>query len=73
MTEPVRWWWERRQFSRGTDVPYAVGTYRSAWAAYPELVRQYHPDLNGGIVLSQIPPAADVLLCWECSAGHRYG
>lgn len=72
VTEPVRWWWERRQFSRGTDVPYAVGTYRSTWAAYPELVRQYHPDLNGGIVLSQIPPAADVLLCWECSAGHRF-
>ncbi|WP_349310118.1 zinc-ribbon domain-containing protein [Microbacterium sp. MM2322] len=72
MTEPVRWWWERRQFSRGTDVPYAVGTYRSAWAAYPELIRQYHPDLNEGIVLSQIPPAADVLLCWECSAGHRF-
>lgn len=72
VAEPVRWWWERRQFSRGTDVPYAVGTYRSTWAAYPELVRQYHPDLNEGIVLSQVPPAADVLLCWECSAGHRF-
>lgn len=72
VTEPVRWWWQRRQFSRGVEVPYPVGTYRSAWAAYPELVRQYHPDLNGGISLSQIPPAADVLLCWECSAGHRF-
>ncbi|MEU2204657.1 zinc-ribbon domain-containing protein [Microbacterium oleivorans] len=72
MTEPVRWWWQRRQFSRGVDVPYPVGTYRSAWAAYPELVRQYHPDLNEGISLSQIPPAADVLLCWECTAGHRF-
>lgn len=72
VTEPVRWWWQRRQFSRGVDVPYPVGTYRSAWAAYPELVRQYHPDLNEGISLSQIPPAADVLLCWECMAGHRF-
>ncbi len=72
VTEPVRWWWQRRQFSRGVDVPYPVGTYRSAWAAYPELVRQYHPDLNEGISLSQIPPAADVLLCWECTAGHRF-
>jgi hypothetical protein len=72
VTEPVRWWWERRQFSRDLDVPYEVGTYRSAWAAYPELVRQYHPELNAGITLSQIPPAADVLLCWECIAGHRF-
>lgn len=72
VTEPVRWWWQRRQFSRGVEVPYPVGTYRSAWAAYPELVRQYHPDLNEGISLSQIPPAADVLLCWECTAGHRF-
>lgn len=72
VTEPVRWWWQRRQFSRGVDVPYPIGTYRSAWAAYPELVRQYHPDLNEGISLSQIPPAADVLLCWECTAGHRF-
>ena len=72
VTEPVRWWWQRRQFSRGVDVPYPVGTYRAAWAAYPELVRQYHPDLNEGISLSQIPPAADVLLCWECTAGHRF-
>lgn len=72
VTEPVRWWWQRRQFSRGVDVPYPVGTFRSAWAAYPELVRQYHPELNAGITLSQIPPAADVLLCWECIAGHRF-
>ncbi|WP_248171362.1 MULTISPECIES: zinc-ribbon domain-containing protein [unclassified Microbacterium] len=72
MAEPVRLWWARRQFSRGREVPYEVGAYRSAWAAYPELIRQYHPDLNEGVTLSQIPPAADVLLCWECSAGHRF-
>ncbi|MFS0854268.1 zinc-ribbon domain-containing protein [Microbacterium sp. 179-I 3D4 NHS] len=72
MTEPVRLWWARRQFSRGSSVPYAVGTYRAAWAAYPELVRQYHPELNHGVVLSQVPLAADVLLCWECPVGHRF-
>lgn len=65
-------WWARRQFSRRRAVPYEVGTYRTGWAAYPELVRQYHPELNGGIVLSQIPLAADVLLCWECAVGHRF-
>ncbi|WP_312169937.1 zinc-ribbon domain-containing protein, partial [Microbacterium sp.] len=53
-------------------MPYEVGTYRTAWAAYPELIRQYHPELNGGITLSQVPLAADVLLCWECRVGHRF-
>lgn len=72
MAEPVRLWWARRQFSRDLAVPYAVGTYRDAWSPYPELIRQYHPELNDGIVLSQVPPAADVLLCWECASGHRF-
>ncbi|CAN7343472.1 zinc-ribbon domain-containing protein [Microbacterium foliorum] len=72
MAEPVQSWWARRQFSRGRDVPYEVGTYRSQWAAYPELIRQYHPELNHGIALSQVPLAADVLLCWECRVGHRF-
>ncbi len=53
-------------------MPYAVGAYREAWAAYPALIRQYHPDLNAGIALSQVPPAAEVLLLWQCDAGHRF-
>lgn len=65
-------WWARRQWSKGVDVPYAVGAYREAWAAFPALIRQYHPDLNAGIALSQVPPAADVLLLWQCDAGHRF-
>ena len=72
VAERVELWWARRQFSRGAEVPYAVGTYREAWAAFPMLVRQYHPELNAGIVLSQIPPAADVLLLWQCEAGHLF-
>lgn len=72
MAEPVQQWWGRRQFSRGLDVPYAVGTFRDGWAAYPELIRQYHPELNHGVALSQVPLAADVLLCWECAVGHRF-
>ena len=73
MPERVQDWWARRQFSRGTDVPYAVGTYRDAWAQYPLLVRQYHPEFNAGIMLTQIPPAADVLLLWECEQfGHLF-
>lgn len=72
MAERVEAWWARRQFSRGLEVPYEVGTYREAWAPYPMLIRQYHPDLNAGITLTQIPPAADVLLLWQCEAGHLF-
>ena len=72
MAEPVEAWWARRQFSRGTEVPYPVGTYREAWAPFPALIRQYHPELNAGITLTQIPPAAEVLLLWQCEVGHLF-
>ncbi|MGC5221381.1 zinc-ribbon domain-containing protein [Micromonospora sp. DT81.3] len=72
MAERVESWWARRQFSRGVEVPYPVGTYREAWAPFPMLIRQYHPELNAGITLTQVPPAADVLLLWQCEAGHQF-
>lgn len=72
MTEQIEAWWGRRQRSKGTAVPYAIGDYRAEWERYGVLVRQYHPDLNRGIVLTQIPPAADVYLLWECDSGHRF-
>ena len=72
MPEPVDAWWDRRRVSSGRDVPYPVGAYREQWVRYPVLVRQYHPDLNRGIVLSQVPLAADVWLLWQCEAGHRF-
>jgi hypothetical protein len=72
MVEPVAAWWARRQFSHGADVPYPVGTYRDAWASYPALIRQYHPEFNDGITLTQIPPAAEVLLLWQCDVGHLF-
>lgn len=73
MAERIQDWWARRQFSRASNVPYAVGMYREAWAHFPALVRQYHPELNAGITLTQIPPAADVLLLWQCEQfGHLF-
>jgi hypothetical protein len=72
VTLPVDQWWERRRFSTGRDVPYAIGAYREGWRRYPVLVRQYHPDLNHGVVLSQVPLAADVWLQWQCDVGHRF-
>ena len=72
MSEGVEAWWARRQFSHGSEVPFPVGTYREAWAPYPALIRQYHPEFNSGITLTQIPPAADVLLLWQCEVGHLF-
>ncbi|SEA82199.1 zinc-ribbon domain-containing protein [Leifsonia sp. 21MFCrub1.1] len=72
MPESVEQWWARRQWSKGVAVPYEVGRYRTDWERYPVLVRQYHPDLNHGITLTQVPPAADVYLVWECDSGHRF-
>lgn len=72
MPEQVEMWWQRRQQSKGAPVPYAIGTYRTAWQRYPVLIRQYHPDLNHGVTLTQVPPAADVYLVWVCDSGHRF-
>ncbi|MFP7833828.1 zinc-ribbon domain-containing protein [Marisediminicola sp. LYQ134] len=72
MPEQIEAWWQRRQRSKGTAVPYPIGRYRDAWKTFPALVRQYHPDLNRGIVLSQIPPAADVYVQWQCDSGHLF-
>jgi hypothetical protein len=72
VAEPIDAWWQRRQRTRNSPVPYAVGTYRAEWERYPVLIRQYHPDLNGGITLTQIPPAAEVYLVWQCEVGHVF-
>ncbi|MGX5679992.1 zinc-ribbon domain-containing protein [Schumannella luteola] len=72
MPEQVQWWWERRQRSKGAATPYEVGRFRADWERYPVLVRQYHPDLNHGLALTQVPPAADVWLLWQCDVGHTF-
>ena len=72
MPERVELWWQRRQRSKGRSVPYRVGDYRQQWAGYPVLIRQYHPDLNHGVTLTQVPPAAEVFLLWQCDVGHEF-
>lgn len=72
MAEPVEAWWRRRQWSKNALVPYPIGSYRAQWERYPVLIRQYRPDLNAGITLTQIPPAAEVFLTWQCEAGHVF-
>lgn len=65
-------WWARRRRVTGLDVPYAIGRYRDAWAPFTALVEQFRPDRNGELLLSQIPPAAEVYLVWVCSVGHEF-
>jgi Probable Zinc-ribbon domain len=65
-------WWARRQFSKGNPVPYPIGSFRADWERYPALIRQYHPEFNSFVTLTQIPPAAEVYLVWECEVGHRF-
>jgi hypothetical protein len=72
VAEQVSAWWARRQWSKGAAVPYPIGTYRGEWERYPVLIRQYHPEFNDGITLTQIPPLAEVLLVWQCDAGHTF-
>jgi Probable Zinc-ribbon domain len=72
VAESIDAWWERRQRSKERAVPYPIGSYRSEWERYPVLIRQYHPDLNHGITLTQIPPAAEVYLSWQCEFGHVF-
>lgn len=72
MPERVELWWQRRQRSKGRDTPYRVGEYRDQWSGYPVLIRQYHPDLNHGVTLTQVPPAAEVYLVWQCDVGHFF-
>lgn len=72
MPEPIDQWWARRQRSKGSEVPYPIGRFRADWERYPVLIRQYHPELNQGITLTQVPPAAEVYLQWQCDSGHLF-
>lgn len=68
----VEQWWQRRQRITGLDVPSPIGRYRDLWAPFTALVEQYRPERNHDLLLSQIPPAADVYLVWVCSVGHEF-
>ncbi len=65
-------WWARRQRVTGLGVPYPIGTYRDAWAPFTKLIEQFRPERNGELLLSQIPPGAEVYLVWVCAVGHEF-
>lgn len=72
MPRPVDDWWARRQWATGLVEPYPVGRFRDAWAPYVPLIGQFRPERNAELLLSQIPPAADVYLVWVCAIGHEF-
>ncbi|KRF31197.1 zinc-ribbon domain-containing protein [Yonghaparkia sp. Soil809] len=72
MPESVEQWWARRQWTTGREVPYPIGRYRDAWAPFAMLVEQFRPDRNRALLLSQVPPAAEVWLVWVCAIGHEF-
>ncbi|GAA1697264.1 hypothetical protein GCM10009792_16480 [Microcella alkalica] len=72
MPESVEQWWARRQWTTGREVPYPIGRYRDAWAPFAMLVEQFRPDRNRDLLLSQVPPAAEVWLVWMCAIGHEF-
>jgi hypothetical protein len=53
-------------------VPSPVGRFYEHWAPFTALVEQFRADRNHELVLSQIPPAADVYLVWVCTVGHEF-
>jgi len=65
-------WWRRRQLVTGRLVPSPVGRFYEHWAPFTALVEQFRSDRNHELVLSQIPPAADVYLVWVCTVGHEF-
>lgn len=72
MTRSLEYWWSRRQWATGLDVPYPVGRFGDAWGPFPRLAQQFRPERNADLALSQIPPAADVYLVWVCGLGHEF-
>lgn len=72
MTRSLDYWWSRRQWATGLDVPYPVGRFGDAWGPFPRLAEQYRPERNADLALSQIPPAAEVYLVWVCGLGHEF-
>lgn len=72
MTDSVDAWWLRRRWSKGVDVPYPPGAYAAFWSRIRRLVDCYDAGDNAGVLLSQVPPGADVWLVWHCGLGHEW-
>jgi len=39
---------------------------------YPLIAREWHPNLNGDLLPSQLRPASNELVWWQCKRGHEW-
>lgn len=39
---------------------------------FPEIAREWHPTLNGELLPSQLRPASNELVWWQCRRGHEW-
>ncbi|GMA28430.1 hypothetical protein [Arenivirga flava] len=72
MPESVLQWWARRQRVTGAAVPYESGRFSEFWSGYRRVLAVYEPERNHGLLLSQVPLAADVYLVFNCFLGHEW-
>lgn len=72
MPESSLQWWARRQRVTGLTVPYEAGRFSAFWSGYRRVVAVYEPERNHGLLLSQVPLAADVYLVFGCFLGHEW-
>lgn len=72
MPESSLQWWARRQRVTGLTVPYEAGRFSAFWSGYRRVLAVYEPERNHGLLLSQVPLAADVYLVFGCFLGHEW-
>ncbi|MET0162131.1 MAG: hypothetical protein ABW204_05700 [Microbacteriaceae bacterium] len=72
MPESSLQWWARRQRVTGLTVPYEAGRFSTFWSGYRRVLAVYEPERNHGLLLSQVPLAADVYLVFGCFLGHEW-
>ena len=80
------WWqcsrgheWEAMPFSllQGTGCPYCAG--KKAWPGfndlatlYPNLAREWHPELNGALTPREVTKGSHKQIWWQCPEGHTW-
>lgn len=81
------WWrcpnghtWQAAVHTRtgsGTGCPVCAGKVALAeendlLTLYPDLARQWHPDLNGTLTPEQVLPGSHKVVWWVCEKGHQW-
>ena len=66
----------RSRKNKPTGCPYCAGTKINAEnnlaARYPDLVREWHPTKNGGLLPKNLMPGSNKKVWWVCPKGHEF-